>query len=130
MTAKQTIHTAMIGRTVQIKPAENFLSAAGSPYSPQARYHKRANQLAVIVNVYLKDGSPVYDLLFLDGQIEEAMLPFGFTVEDESPTARPPLCPACQGKMVRSETGGWGCPALPLPNCLRNTKPHTRRDKP
>lgn len=75
--AKQAIHTTMIGRRVTLNPASEFLS---NPCGPQYRYHMRAGQEAEIVNVYLKDGSAAYDLLFADGKIEEAMYPFGFTI--------------------------------------------------
>lgn len=73
--ARETVHTMMVGLNVQINP-EGFSEQPG----PHRRYYQRRGERAEIVNVYMRDGSVVYDLLFEDGRIEEAMLSFGFTV--------------------------------------------------
>ena len=82
---KQQIHTQMLGKKVRIM-AMSQGDSSQDPNSPHARYNRRDGQVGEIINVYLKEGSPAYDILFADGEVEEAMFSFGFLLAE--PTTR------------------------------------------
>jgi hypothetical protein len=35
----------------------------------------------------------------------------------------PPRCPGCKLQMVETVSGGWGCPTLGTPGCMKDTGP-------
>lgn len=43
----------------------------------------------------------------------------------EEPPQTIPCCPGCKRSMIPTITGGWGCPTLGTPNCMKNTKPES-----
>lgn len=73
---KESIHTRLLGRRVKIVGDFN-------DHGPQSRYHQRKGQVGEIVNVYLKDGEPSFDVLFEDGRIEDRMYTFAFEVQPQ-----------------------------------------------